>query len=249
MDTTVNLQPIGTIASCFKQKFGTPRQPGLVTAAQGRLRLLPAFSDAEVVRGLEGFSHIWLIFLFHQTLGTQWKPTVRPPRLGGNDRLGVFATRSMFRPNPLGLSVVRLEGIQQTGGCVELLLSGLDLVDGTPVVDIKPYLGYADAIMDAQSGFAATAPEPQYTVNFSPKAADQCRMKSVQWGADIASLLSQILEQDPRPAYRSGREDSRHYGLLLYDFDVRWCVSLSGIEVLELVDCPADFTSTPSNPT
>lgn len=236
MEKEFSLQSIGVVESCYKEKFGIPRQPGLVTSARGVLRLFPPYCQPEVVRGLEGFSHIWLVFLFHQAMQTPWKPTVRPPRLGGNERLGVFATRSMFRPNPVGLSVVRLDEIRCQTNSIELWLSGLDLVDGTPVVDIKPYIAYADAITDGDSGFATAPPLEQYPVRFSAVARGQCDQKSAQWQIDILRLITQVLEQDPRPAYRSGRVDDRHYGLALYDFDVRWRIDEQGVEVLELVE-------------
>ncbi len=153
----MQIEPVGVIESCFKEKFGIPRQPGLVEAACASLRLLPPYDRAEAVRGLEGFSHVWLIFGFHATAAQGWRPTVRPPRLGGNARLGVFATRSTFRPNPLGLSVVRLLDIDTRRG-VQLQLAGGDLLNGTPVYDIKPYLPYADALSEAVGGFAPDGP-------------------------------------------------------------------------------------------
>ena len=151
---TFAFTPIGYVHSPYKEKFGIPRQPGLVTAAQATLRLVAPFDQPESVRGLEGFSHVWLIFVFHGTAAQGWKPTVRPPRLGGNARLGVFATRSTFRPNPIGLSVAQIVDIDAQHGQVSLTLSGCDLLDGTPILDIKPYLAYADALHQARSGFA-----------------------------------------------------------------------------------------------
>lgn len=136
--------PIGVIRSPYKEKFAIPRQPGLICDGGGALELLPPYNQPDAVRGLEGFSHLWVIFVFHQTMDGGWRPTVRPPRLGGNARVGVFATRSTFRPNPIGMSLVELHGIETRNG-VRLQLGSLDLVDGTPVLDIKPYLPFAES--------------------------------------------------------------------------------------------------------
>lgn len=228
--------PIGTIASCYKEKFGIPRQPGLVTEARATLTLLPPYNKPESVRGLDGFSHVWLIFVFHGTQAQGWKPTVRPPRLGGNARMGVFATRSTFRPNPIGLSVAQLCGIQVQGSNITLELAGTDLLDGTPVLDIKPYLPYADAIHSVNAGFAPEAPTVHQQVMFSALARSQCEQKQQQGQVDIARLIGQILQQDPRPSYQHGQLVGRVYAMHLYDFDVRWHYTPVGIEVLALVD-------------
>lgn len=212
--------PIGLIRSGFREKFGIPRQAGLAPAARATLELLPPYSQPEAVRGLESFSHLWLIFVFHGIPMGRWRPTVRPPRLGGDRRLGVFATRSTFRPNPLGLSAVRLERIATRQGRVVLHLHGVDLLDGTPVLDIKPYLPYADCLPEATGGFAAEAPALLVTVEFSPAAAAFC----ANWPhGDLRELLVQLLRQDPRPAYQERAcRAPRRYGMRLYDCDVRW---------------------------
>lgn len=230
------MKPIAFVHSCYQEKFGIPRQPGLVTEAKGEVRLLPEFSRPGIVRGLEAFSHLWLVFKFHATAESSWKPTVRPPRLGGNQRLGVFATRSMFRPNPIGLSVVRLEGIQHTVSGIVISVSGLDLLEGTPVLDIKPYLPYADNVDGASGGFATEVPEPLLNVGFSVLAEKQCILKSAEHSVDIRLLIVQVLQQDPRPAYRKLKEDGHEYGMRLYDFDVRWQHQSGKAMVLELVD-------------
>ena len=230
------MQPIGYVSSCYQEKFGIPRQPGLVPEAKGVLSLLPDYANPDVVRGLEAFSHLWLIFIFHGTLAQGWKPTVRPPRLGGNTRLGVFATRSMFRPNPVGLSVVTLEAVRATADGIALELSGFDLLDGTPVLDIKPYLPYADSLDDASGGFASSPPVIVHDVTFSDLALAQCVVKSQILQLDVGLLITQTLQQDPRPSYRQGLMDDRLYMMRLYDFDVRWCCRADNIEVLELVD-------------
>lgn len=208
---------IGVIHSCFREKFGIPRQPGLVPAARAVLELLPPYNRAEAVRGLEGFSHIWVSFVFHACRGEPWKPTVRPPRLGGNRRLGVFATRSTRRPNPIGLSAVELERIEAGPGRVLLHLKGADLMDGTPVLDIKPYLPYADVIPGATSGFAAQAPAALFEVNFSQPALERCATVP-----ELELLIRQILSQDPRPAYHGKSDGKRIFGMKLLDYDVKW---------------------------
>jgi len=146
----IEVTPIGFVQSCFKEKFATPRQPGLADAAKGVIELIPPFNLPESVEGLEDCSHIWLQFVFHECMNQGWKPKVRPPRLGGNKKMGVFATRATHRPNALGLSVVKLDGIECTDDQVRLHISGLDLIDGTPILDIKPYIPYSDAIENAQ---------------------------------------------------------------------------------------------------
>ena len=152
---------IGVIRSPYKEKFAVPRQPGLVKNGGGELHLLPPYNQADAVRGLENFSHLWILFVFHQTMEGGWRPTVRPPRLGGNARMGVFATRSTFRPNPIGMSLVELKGIRCQKEHVVLELGSLDLVDGTPVVDIKPYLPFAEALPEASASYAQQAPQAE----------------------------------------------------------------------------------------
>lgn len=211
--------PVGIVRSCFREKFGIPRQPGLVPAARATLELLPPYNQPAAIRGLEGFSHLWLLFVFHHTPAGRWQPTVRPPRLGGNRRLGVFATRSTFRPNPLGLSAVRLERISTERGHVVLHLAGVDVLDGTPVLDVKPYLPYADCIPTATGGFAAHAPTAAHAVAFSPAAEACC----AAWPTgELRELITQILRQDPRPAYDTAASSPRRYGIRLFDRDVHW---------------------------
>ena len=163
------MEPIARIRSEFPTKFGVPRQAGLVEGLRGAVVFEPPYRVAEALRGIEGFSHLWLIWEFSENKRTGWSPTVRPPRLGGNQRMGVFATRSPFRPNPLGLSCVKLEKVElSTPDGPVLWVSGADLVDGTPVLDIKPYLPYADCRPEAVGGFAGEAPEGRLTVDFPP---------------------------------------------------------------------------------
>lgn len=220
---------IGIIQSCYREKFGIPRQPRLVTEAISELELLPPYNDPNTLREIENFSHIWLFFIFHQTQSAGWKPLIRPPRLGGNKRVGVFASRSTFRPNPLGLSAVELLQINHKDDKVSLLLRGCDLVDGTPIVDIKPYIPYSDCIPEATSGFAQGAPEQLFTVNFTALAALQSdkfeagiQQSDASLHTDLKKLIVQILQLDPRPSYQQQQTGERVYAMRLYNFDLRW---------------------------
>lgn len=221
--------PIGTLHSPFREKFGIPRQPGLAPHAISRLVLLPEYATAECVAGLADFSHLWLQFVFHATAGQGWQPSVRPPRLGGNTRRGVFATRSMFRPNPLGLSVVELVAIVDGAHGKELLLRGADVLDGTPVIDIKPYVPYADSIPAASAGFAPAAP-PLLPVVWCEQAVAEADALHVS--ADVRALVGEVLAQDPRPAYRAAQDDDREYGVWLADVNVRFVVGVDAVHVL-----------------
>ncbi|WP_312242962.1 tRNA (N6-threonylcarbamoyladenosine(37)-N6)-methyltransferase TrmO [Pantoea sp.] len=224
---------IGVIRSPWKEKFAVPRQPGLVQDGGGELHLLPPYNQPEAVRGLEAFSHLWVLFVFHQTMAGGWRPTVRPPRLGGNARMGVFATRSTFRPNPLGMSLVELKAIRCEKQQVILQLGSLDLVDGTPVVDIKPYLPFAEAVPTARAGFAQAAPAADMPVRFSAHAQQQLRLHANAF-PHLERFIRDVLAQDPRPAYRKGEATDREYAVWLLDFNVRWRIDAEGTEVLAL---------------
>ncbi|AVZ81699.1 tRNA (N6-threonylcarbamoyladenosine(37)-N6)-methyltransferase TrmO [Edwardsiella ictaluri] len=230
--TQLQFEPIGVIRSPYKEKFAIPRQPGLICDGGGTLDLLPPYNQPEAVRGLEGFSHLWVIFVFHQTMDGGWRPTVRPPRLGGNARVGVFATRSTFRPNPIGMSLVELHGIETRNG-VRLQLGSLDLVDGTPVLDIKPYLPFAESQPQARAGFAQQAPPADMPVLFSPGAQAQIAQRQQDY-PHLTRFIRQILAQDPRPAYRRVEEENRVYAVHLLDFNLRWQVKNDVCEVLGL---------------
>ena len=232
MSMCFEFDAIGLVHSPFKEKFGIPRQPGLVPEIEAVLELLPPFDRQEAVSGLQGYSHIWVQFVFHQTIQDQWQPTVRPPRLGGNRRVGVFASRSPFRPNPIGLSVVRLDEVRCAAGRVELAVSGADMVDGTPVLDVKPYLPYVDSLSDALSGYAPIPPEPPFEVHILPLAEAQLNLRPEP--DRLRVLIKSILEIDPRPAYKGESQPDRVYGIRLYDFDLRWRVAGNRVEVLEL---------------
>ncbi len=226
-------EQIGVIRSPYKEKFAVPRQPGLVKSGGGELHLIAPYNQADAVRGLEAFSHLWVLFIFHQTMAGGWRPTVRPPRLGGNARMGVFATRSTFRPNPVGMSLVELKGIRCQKDQVILELGSLDLVDGTPVVDIKPYLPFAEAVPDARASYAQQAPMAGMPVYFT----DELALRLVQLEKlypRLRDFIVEVLAQDPRPAYRKEEEAGKTYAVLLLDFNVRWRVTAAGFEVFAL---------------
>lgn len=231
--TSFSFAQIGTIHSPYKEKFAVPRQPGLIEDGGGELHLHSPYNQPEAVRGLEEFSHLWVMFIFHQTMDGGWRPTVRPPRLGGNTRTGVFATRSTFRPNPLGMSLIELKGIRCQGQSVILELGSLDLVDGTPVVDIKPYLPFAESHPKARAGFAQSAPPADMPVEFTPYAEQQLAANFSRH-PNLRRFITQVLGQDPRPAYRKGEELERDYAVNLLEFNVRWRVVGEQNQVLSL---------------
>ncbi|KXI28566.1 tRNA (N6-threonylcarbamoyladenosine(37)-N6)-methyltransferase TrmO [Paraglaciecola hydrolytica] len=215
-------QPIGIIHTPYKQKFAIPRQPGLVNSALGIIQFLPEFNDPNILRGIDEFSHVWLIFQFHQTTEQGWSPLVRPPRLGGNKKTGVLATRSTFRPNNMGLSVVEFVKVVHQQGKLELHVRGMDLLDGTPILDVKPYVPYADALPNAKGGFAHSSPELM-AVTFSPRALKQVQHFAQQY-PKLTSLITEVLAQDPRPAYRADSEPNKVYGMSLYNLNIQWQV-------------------------
>ena len=211
-----SFEPIGLVHSCFAEKFAIPRQPQLAPAARGVLELFPPYDKPEALAGLEGISHLWLLFVFHAAASGEQHLRVRPPRLGGNQRIGVFASRSTHRPNPIGQSVVRLEGIEAG----RLLISGIDLLDGTPILDIKPYVPYADALPDARNALADAAPA-QLAVDWSESALLQARTQAQRLEQPVVELIEQCLAQDPKPAYQRPAAD-REYGVRFWDINVRW---------------------------
>lgn len=219
------MEAIADLKTVFTDKFGIPRQSGQVPEARGEVILRPEYARPEAVRGLVECSHIWLVFECHRAEG--WRPTVRPPRLGGNRRVGVFASRSPFRPNPIGLSVVRLEGVDTTGG-VRLHVSGVDILDGTPILDIKPYLPWVDAVPDA-TGFAAQAPL-RLPVRFSDAAARE--LAAMPSAERRRALIESVLALDPRPAYHSDAD--RIYVNELDGLRVRWRVEQETVTVISV---------------
>lgn len=223
---TVPMKIIARIHSDFPSKFGIPRQSGLVEALKARVVFEPDFRSPEAVRGLEGFSHIWLIWQFSQAVRESWSPTVRPPRLGGNVRMGVFATRSPFRPNPIGLSCVRLERIEQHPQWGPVLwVAGADLMDGTPIYDVKPYLPYADCRPEAVGGFASQPKEASLRV--------ECPLELLEPVEESrrAALLG-VLAQDPRPTYQ--HDPDRVYGLAFGGWEVKFTVAEDVLTVREI---------------
>lgn len=217
---------IAHIYTDFKTKFGLPRQSGLVDAIKGKIVFEPEYRNADAFRGLEDFSHIWLIWQFSEAVRENWSPTVRPPKLGGNTRMGVFATRSPFRPNPIGLSAVRLEKIEFTKNEGPVLtVSGCDLENGTPIYDIKPYLAYADSRPDATGGFTDTLTLKPLTVHLPENTAQLLTEQQ-------KSTLLSVLEQDPRPSYQEDSE--RIYGFLFADFEIKFKVSNGHLTVTEI---------------
>ena len=223
----ISIRPIARMRSDFPSKFGIPRQSGLVQELRSTIVFEPEFRNADTLRGLEGYSHLWLIWQFSEAVRSDWSPTVRPPRLGGNVRMGVFATRSPFRPNSLGLSCVRLIGVEQTtneGTVVHV--AGADLMDGTPIFDIKPYVPYSDCHPDALGGFTDTAGEFLLKVNFPKDLLS--RIPTDKQEAAIG-----VLSHDPRPSYQ--RDPDRVYGLPFAGFDIRFTVQEEKLQVCDVV--------------
>ncbi|RPJ82765.1 MAG: tRNA (N6-threonylcarbamoyladenosine(37)-N6)-methyltransferase TrmO [Deltaproteobacteria bacterium] len=235
MDAT--FQQIGIIHSCFTEKFGIPRQSGLIPEAHAELEIFPPYNREEAFRRLETFSHIWILFIFHAIKTKEWKPCVRPPRLGGNQKIGVFASRSGFRPNRIGLSAVKLLAITKGDSCIKLMIQGGDFLDQTPVLDIKPYLPYADAIPSATGGFATERPKTKMKIEFSSKARSSCIEKEKQGYPGLCELIVQTLSSDPRPAYHSQRPLRKKFGVKLYHFNIKWEIMDDHILVSEIEDC------------
>ena len=222
----VNIQAIARMHSDFPTKFGIPRQSGLVEELRSVIVFEPEFRNSDALRGIEDFSHLWLIWQFSEAVRTGWSPTVRPPRLGGNTRLGVFATRSPFRPNNLGLSCVKLLGIEQTQNLGTVLhVAGADLMDGTPIFDIKPYIPYSDCLTDATGGFTESAADFLLQVDFPHTLL--ALLPEDKQGAAVA-----VLSHDPRPSYQ--RNPDRIYGLTFAGYDIRFRVEEKSLYVVEV---------------
>ena len=219
------IKPVAHIESDFESKFGIPRQPGLVDELEARIVFEPEFRDREAIRGIEGYSHIWLIWQFSENIRSDWSPTVRPPRLGGNTRVGVFASRSPFRPNSLGLSCVKLERIENDvkNGAV-LVVKGADLMNGTPIFDIKPYLPYSDCVPAATEGFAPQ-PVAALEVHFSEGTENII-------AGEKKEALVKLLSYDPRPHYQNDSE--RIYGFKFAGHEIKFRVSEGTLTILEI---------------
>ena len=222
----MEISPIAVIRTEFPEKFGIPRQSGLASALRGRIVFNEGFKDPSALKGLESFSHLWLIWEFSANRHSDWHPTVRPPRLGGNATMGVFATRSPFRPNPLGLSCVEIEGIDlSTPEGPVIYVIGADLMDGTPIYDIKPYIRYADSRPDAVCGYADDIPQKTLEVVMP----EEMKMEL----GEKAGAAMEILAYDPRPSYQNDSE--RVYGMQFSGYDVRFAVRNRVVEIIEFI--------------
>ena len=227
MSQEFTMKTIARIHSDFAGKFGVPRQSGLVDSLEALVVFEPEYRSADALRGLEGFSHVWLLWVFDRAVREGWSPTVRPPRLGGNVRLGVFATRSPFRPNPLALSAVALAGVEETREWgMALRVRGADLADGTPVLDIKPYLPYADCLPKAEGGFAAAAAGEELAVEIPPELLERVP-------PDRREALRAVLALDPRPRYQE--DPQRVYGFVFAGLEVRFTVEGKTLRVREVL--------------
>ena len=226
MKDNFELKIIAKIKTDFPTKFGIPRQSGLIKTLKGKIIFEPEYRNNEALRGLEGFSHLWLLWKFSEAVSESWSPTVRPPRLGGNKRMGVFATRSPFRPNPIGLSSVKLERIYHDGDNGTVIeVSGADLMDGTPIYDIKPYIAYTDSHPEALGGFSGDVFENTLTVNFTDKIAENLPK-------DILEPLTEILESDPRPGYKA--DGDRIYSFEYAGYNIKFSVDNNIMTVISV---------------
>ncbi|MBC7537662.1 MAG: tRNA (N6-threonylcarbamoyladenosine(37)-N6)-methyltransferase TrmO [Bacteriovorax sp.] len=234
--------PIGVITTCFKEKFGVPRQSGMVTEARAVLKLNDVPEYKLALSHLEDFSHIWVLFVFHKHTEMKWKPTIHPPRVDAPRKIGVFASRSPHRPNPIGMSAVKLDKIDwDAKGGIEIHLSGVDFLDETPVIDIKPYLPYTDRILEANGGWAEGV-IPHYPVHFSSESELIIEEVSLTRHPGFGKLLFEMLQWDPRPTSQKrtypiedSKNDGMQFGFHCLDFDVKWRIENKGIYVLELV--------------
>lgn len=224
----MEIEPIGIVHSCYSEKFGIPRQAGLVDKARASIEMHSRFGHQEMFKELMAFSHIWVQFLFHEAQADGWKATVRPPWLGGRQRVGVFASRTPHRPNHIGMSAVRLLGVIVCQAGIRLEVGGGDFVDGTPVIDIKPYIPYSDAIVDADAGFSGRAATLE--VCWTEAAAAFCRWYAKTTDRDLEGLINQVLEQDPRPASQRSRE--KCFGIQLWNVNITWRVEGNVVTVL-----------------
>ena len=234
--TEISLQIIGYMRSPYKEKFGIPRQPNLVQV-ESYIEMSEPYNDLLAFDGIEEFSHLWLVWQFHdnknQQVSFKFRPQVRPPRLGGNQKIGVFATRSMYRPSPLGLSVVRLKKVEKVGQSVRVYVIGSDLLDQTPIVDIKPYIQYSDSVPEAISGYAQHEPDRK-TVIWSEQAKEKQEklLQTAQLTLQVIDELQQVLSLDPRPAYQ--KDEQRIYAMKFANLDVKFTVNVLQVEIVDL---------------
>ena len=233
--TELTIPVIGIMKSPYKEKFGIPRQPNLVEV-ESYIEMQGPYNDLLAFEGIEEFSHLWLLWQFHDNKNqenSKFRPQVRPPRLGGNQKIGVFATRSMYRPSPIGLSVVKLKEVKKVGKTVRVYVTGSDLLDGTPIVDIKPYIHYSDTVTEAQSGYAQEEPVRKYVV--WSEQAELEREQLVQTkglSEQVIRELAEVLSLDPRPAYQEDPE--RIYGMHFADFNIKFIVNETSVLIVEI---------------
>lgn len=233
--TELTIPVIGIMKSPYKEKFGIPRQPNLVEVGS-YIEMQAPYNDLLAFEGIEEFSHLWLLWQFHDNKNqenSKFRPQVRPPRLGGNQKIGVFATRSMYRPSSIGLSVVKLKEVKKVGKTVRVYVTGSDLLDGTPIVDIKPYIHYSDAVTEAQSGYAQEEPQRK-TVIWSDEAEQQKQQLLENGKISVQTIqeLEQVLSLDPRPAYQEDPE--RIYGIRFADFNIKFIVNETSVLIVEI---------------
>lgn len=235
--TELKVPIIGYMNSPYREKFGIPRQPNLVQV-ESYIEMLEPYNDLLAFEGINEFSHLWLIWQFHDNKNQQdnpkFRPQVRPPRLGGNQKIGVFATRSMYRPAPMGLSVVQLKEVKKVGKSVRVYVTGSDLLNGTPIIDIKPYIQYSDAVQDAESGYAQDEPARMpviWTEMAEQQKLDLIRHQKLD--RRIVNELEQVLSLDPRPAYQNDAE--RVYGMLFADLNVKFKIDDHKVQILEIL--------------
>ncbi|WP_392564895.1 tRNA (N6-threonylcarbamoyladenosine(37)-N6)-methyltransferase TrmO [Orbus wheelerorum] len=229
MKNMIDLKTVGIIHSPYQEKFGVPRQPNLVPLGKGELLLLPPFNHPDCVRGLEQFSHLWLLFIFNHTADRGWQNMVRPPRLGGNEKVGIFASRTTFRPSPIGISAVELHDIVNDKGQIILKLGSVDIVDQTPIIDIKPYIPYSDSYPDALAGYASHKPEITLIVEFTEKANQQLKLMP-----ELKELIIQVVTQDPRPAYKRNSNQKQEFGITLNQLNIRFYVENGTATILNI---------------
>lgn len=233
------MTPIASVESPFKDKYGVPRQPILADNVQGKIKFIKDPDLKTAIKMLEGYSHLWVIFVFHSHGGKNWKPSIRPPKLGGRKKVGVLASRSPHRPNPIGISVVKIDGVEfKEDGSFDILISGMDLVDGTPVLDVKPYLPYTDAVVDAKVGWSAGEIK-KYPVVFSEKAISF--IDSVKESKKLQLAIQQILEIDPRPAYQQRenpidqkKSQGTSYGIEIVGYEIKYRIQDFGIYIIDI---------------
>tara|TARA_R110001592_G_scaffold59905_4_gene182052 strand:- start:3501 stop:4214 length:714 start_codon:yes stop_codon:yes gene_type:complete len=233
LNPSISIKPIGIVHSPFKEKFGIPRQASLIKSCSATIELYKPYCNPDSVKGLSEFSDIWLIFGFHQNNKHEWRPLVRPPRLGGNEKIGVFASRSPFRPNGLGLSRVKLREVIVKDNKTSLCIACPDIVDGTPIYDIKPYIHYADSNNQALCGFAQEAPSTDISVIFNPAVLLEIKNLETSKYENLQEIIIEILKQDPGPAY-TDKTTIKRYGFRLFDLNIVWVQTENLITVIQV---------------